>query len=93
MVEEGDNEPPRSSVSVTARNALAAAAVGFAATVILGIIVTCARIAFDLSDGTSIDLVSIGTDFVMGIPGFFLCVGPIVFVPAFAILQRMKFGG
>jgi len=91
MNEQNDAGGERpSSYRISAGSAGWAVLIRFIATILLALILGCARVFFDVMDNRTVNLLETGKLMITGIPGLSLCVGPIVFFPSFALLQRMR---
>jgi ABC-type microcin C transport system permease subunit YejB len=80
----------RSVMRLTAENAGYAIIVGMIVTVLVALIVGCVRLAIDIEEKRNVDVLAYGVTLVKSIPVFFLCIGPVVFIPIFALLQRTR---
>ena len=86
---DGEGGDRRSAMRITGENVAAAIGIGFVAAVLIGLIAICARIFFDVMDNRPIVFPNV-RDMIIAFPYFFVCIGPVVFIPVFALLQRTR---
>ena len=77
-------------MSITGRNALTALAVGLIAVLPVLLLVLFARVVFDIADGKDIDVWGLINSVPDGFLGLGMCITPVTFILAFALLQRIR---
>jgi hypothetical protein len=80
-----------SSVRVTVENVGIAFGSGIILSALVTFVLGLARLLFDALDGRPLRFLG-ALEIITSVPSLFICVGPIVFVPIFAVLQRKRLG-
>ncbi len=83
-----DEERP-STVRITVENVGFAVGVGLVFTFLITLLAGCAQVFFDVMDNRPVEFSRIW-HVLTTVPYIFLFVGPIIFIPVFALLQRTR---